>query len=120
MATNVFYPRYAEINAITNALKPTVTFTADHNFTAGEIVSFRVGKLFVMYEINNKRAKVISITSNAIVIDLDTSTWGVFSISNLNDPGTSPPICVPSSSGVVPFQEVPYVNIEDAFDNQRI
>lgn len=120
MPTNVFYPSYAYISAITNATTPTVTLTADHDFTAGEIVSFRVGKLFGMYEINNKRAKVLTTTSTEIVIDIDTSTWGTFSLANLNTAGTSPPVCVPSSSSVIPFQENPSVNIEDAFDNRRI
>ena len=120
MSANVFYPSYAYISAITNATQATVTFTADHDFTAGEIISFRVGKQFGMYQINNKRAKVLTTTDDTVTVDIDTSTWGTFSLSNLNDPGTSPPVCVPSASSVIPFQENPSVNIEDAFDNRRI
>lgn len=120
MAINQFYPQYAQISAITNDTQALVTFTADHDFTAGEIVSFRVGKAFVMDQINNRRAKVLVTTSDTILIDIDTTTWGVFSLANLNTAGTSPPTCVPSSSSVIPFQENPSVNIEDAFDNRRI
>ncbi len=120
MANNQFYPRYAEIESITNALNALVTFTEDHDFTPGEIVSFRVGKPFVMFQINNKRARVLSITEDTITIELDTSTWGIFSLDNLNEPGTSPPVCIPSSSSVIPFEQNPSVNIEDAFDNRRI
>jgi len=120
MAVNQFYPAFSYISAITNATQAVVSFTADHDFTAGEIVSFRVGRLFGMDEVNNKRAKVLFTSVQTITIDIDPSTWTAFSLSNLNDPGTSPPVCVPSSSSVIPFEENPSVNIQDAFDNRRI
>ncbi len=120
MSSNIFYPTYSFIESITNEIQATVTFTAAHDFTPGEIVSFRVGKAFGMPEINNKRAKVLVKDALTILIDLDTTTWGLFSLANLNEPGTSPPVCVPSSSSVVPFEENPSVNIQDAFDNRRI
>lgn len=119
MSSNVFYPTYSFISEITNATQATVTFTADHDFTPGEIVSFRVGQAFGMSEINNKRGKVLITGNSSIVINIDTTTWTPFTLSNLNDPGTSPPVCVPSSSSVVPFEENPSVNIQDAFDNRR-
>ena len=120
MSLNNFYPAFVYIASITNETFPTVTFTSNCDFTPGEIVSFRVGKQFGMNEINNKRANVISNTSNSIVIDVDSSTWNLFSLANLNQPGTTPPVCVPSSSGVVPFQYNPYMNIQDAFDNRLV
>lgn len=119
MAHNTFYPRYAEISDITNDVNALVTFTEDHDFTPGEIVSFRVGKAFGMNEINNKRAKVLLTTNDTILIDLNTSFWTPFSLANLNEPGTSPPICIPSSSGVIPNEENPTYNSKDAFDNRR-
>lgn len=116
---NRFYPRYSEISAITNELEPTVTFTADHDFTVGEIVSFRVGTLFGMSEINNQRAKVLTVPdTDEITIGIDTSTWTPFTLANINTPGTTPPVCVPSSSGVIDLIYTPSVNIEDAFDNR--
>jgi hypothetical protein len=116
VANNAFYPRYSEVSAITNALQAIVTFTEDHDFTIGEIVAFRVGKAFGMPEINNKHAKVLFKTDSTITINIDTSTWGIFTLSQLNQPGTSPPVCLPSASGVIPFQEDSSVNIEDSFD----
>ena len=116
------YPRFAYIEEITNALNALVTFTVPHDFTVGEIVSFRVGPLFGMSEINNKRAKVLAINTddlNNITVDIDTSTWTPFSLANLDDPGTSPPICIPCASGVITQLYTPTVNIEDAFDNRR-
>jgi hypothetical protein len=97
-----------------------VTFTEPHDFTAGEIVSFRVEKAFGMYEINNLRGKVILKSTYSITVNIDTTTWNAFSLANLDEPGTSPPCCLPSSSSVVPFEENPMVNIEDAFDNRRL
>ena len=119
MAINEFYPRFSYISAITNAIQALVTFTEAHDFTPGEIVSFRVGKAFGMSEINNKRGKALIIDTLTIIVDIDTTTWTPFSLSNLNDPGTSPPVCVPSSSSVIPFEENPSMNIQDAFDNRR-
>jgi len=120
MAVNQFYPSKVQISSITNDIQADVTFTEDHDFTPGEIVSFRVGRAFGMDEINNKRAKVLSHTNDTITIDIDTSTWTAFTLANLDTAGTSPPMCLPSSSSVIPYQENPSVNIEDAFDNRRI
>lgn len=115
-----FYPRYSQISNITNELQPTVTFTDEHDFTIGEIVSFRVTPPFGMSEINNQRAKVLTIPDvDEITIGIDTTTWTPFTLANLDTPGTTPPVCVPSSSGVIDNLYTPSVNIEDAFDNRR-
>lgn len=119
MVTNVFYPQRALINAITNAKEAVATFTENHDFTVGEIVSFRVGKAFGMQQIDGKRGKVLSITSDTITVDIDSSTWDAFDYSNLDTAGTTPPHCVPSSSKKVPGSNPPRVNIQDAFDNRR-
>jgi hypothetical protein len=113
-----YYPTRALISAITNATQAVVTFTADHDFTVGEIVSFRVTKDFGMYQINQKRAKVLSMSSDTVTIDIDTSFWDAFSLSNLDAAGTTPPACVPSSSGFIPNAIIPQTNIDDAFDKR--
>ena len=120
MANNYFYPTFFQILSITNDVKAVITFTEEHDFSAGEIVSFRVGPLFGMKEINNKHSRILSTTDDTITVDLNSQYWTPFTLANLDEPGTSPPICVPSSSGVIPFQENPTVNIEDSFDNRRI
>ena len=119
MSSNVFYPTYSFISAITNDTQATITFDESHDFTSGEVVSFRVGQAFGMSEINNKRARVLVKSTYSIVVEIDTTTWTPFTLANLNQPGTTPPVCVPSSSSVIPFQENPSVNIQDAFDNRR-
>lgn len=121
MPNNNFYPSLAFISNITNAQYATVTFTANHEFTPGQIVSFRVEQQFGMYEINKVTARVLTITPDSITVPVDTTTWNAFTLANLNQPGTTPPCCVPSASGVIPFEDVtPRVTLFDAFDNRPI
>ena len=112
------YPRFAYISAITNAQNAVVTFTADHDFTLGEIIAFRVTDDFGMYEIDKQRSRVIALTNDSVTVEIDSTLWTAFSLDNLNEPGTTPPICVPSCSGVIPSNPIPEVNLEDAFDNR--
>jgi len=120
VANNVFYPRYSQISDITNDVQATITFTEEHDFTPGEVVSFRVGPQFGMNEINTKKSRVLIVTEDSITVNINSQFWTPFTLANLNEPGTSPPICVPSTSSVIPFQENPSVNIEDSFDNRRV
>ncbi len=120
MVTNQIYPRRAFINALTNAQQAVATFTADHDFTLGEVVSFRVRPPFGMFQINNKKGTVIAVTDDTITVDIDTSSWDSFDYSVLDDAGTTPPVCVPCCSKRVPGSQPPEVNILDAFDNRRV
>ena len=130
---NRFYPRWRYIAGITQAAQATVYFTEQNDFTPGEIVSFRVSSAFGMDEINNVPARVLTVTNSAtvssIVIDLDTSGFTAFAFPTSAQAlaGVSPAVCVPSSSGVVPFmgsatipQQPPGTNLLDAFDNRNV
>lgn len=119
MATNRIYPQLSYVSGITNAQYAIATFTEDHDFVIGEIVSFNVTPEFGMFEIDQKKGKVLAITSNTITVDIDTTTWNAFDYSSLNQPGTTPPTCVPVSSGTIEGEYVPTVILEDAFDNRR-
>jgi len=119
MPTNVIYPQLAYINAITNAPQAVVTFTAAHDFTEGEIVSFRVTRDFGMFQINQVRGTVIGTATTTITVDIDTTDWDAFDYSALNTAGTTPPTCLPSGSTRVPGSNPPRVNLQDAFDNRR-
>jgi len=123
MVTNQIYPQKAYINAIAVAsdpVKSTVTFTADHDFTIGEVVSFRVTKDFGMYQINNRKGVVLATTSDTITVDIDINGWDAFDYSALNSAGTTPPHCVPCCSTKIPNSEPPKININDAFDNRKV
>lgn len=120
MSSNQFYPRLAYINAVTNAQQAVVTFTADHDFTLGEIVSFRCSSQFGMVQINNLKGKVVAKTDDTITVDIDTTNWDAFDYSVLNNAGTTPPVCVPCCSGVVPGSNPSATNLLDTFDNRRV
>lgn len=120
MATNKIYPQKAFINAITNAQNAVATFTDDHDFIVGEIVSFRVTPKFGMFQINNRTGIVTSLTSDTITVDIDSSDWDAFDYSLLDTSGTTPPVCVPCCSSKVPGSNPPKVVIDDAFDNRKV
>lgn len=130
---NRMYPRWNYIANITQASQAVVYFTAQNDFTPGEIVSFRVPSEFGMDEINNKAVRVLSVTNSStvssITLDLDTTGYTAFSFptSATAAAGVSPAVCVPSSSGVVPYngsatvaQQPPGTNLLDAFDNRNV
>lgn len=120
MANNQFYPSKSYINAITNAQNAVISFTANHDYIIGEIVSFRVGSPFGMSEINNLKGKILSSTSDTITVDIDTTTWTAFDYSLINTSGTSPPLCIPVGSSGVDNGGVQEVIFADAFDNRRV
>lgn len=130
---NRMYPRAKFIAGITQASQAVVYFTESHDFTPGEIVSFRVPSEFGMDEINNKQLRVLSVTNSAtvssITLDYDSSGNTAFSFptSAVAAAGVSPAVCVPSSSGVVPLngsatvpQQPPGTNLLDSFDNRNV
>lgn len=129
---NRMYPRWRYIDSISQASQAVITFTANNDFTPGEIVSFRVPSEFGMDEINNVSARVLSVTNSStassITIDLDTSGFTAFAFptSAIAAAGVSPAVCVPSGAGVVPdssntslVQQPPGTNLRAAFDNRN-
>lgn len=110
-------PPLAYLTGITNALQAVATFTADHDYSLGELISFRVSKPYGMYEINNMVGLVLATTSDTITVDIDTLgfTPFVYPVSGLN----TPPVCVPAGSGVIPNVYPRTVNLEDVFDVLR-
>ena len=112
-----FFPLMREISNITQAQIAVVTTTEDHFFVPNELVSFRVTPAYGMFEMNNLRGKVISVTSDTLTVDIDSSNFTAF--SNPGDlTGTTPPCVVPSSSGVDLNTYSPTMILEDAFDNR--
>lgn len=110
-----YYPQFRYVTAITNSQYATVTFSDVHMFTPGEIIGMRVSKPYGMTEINNVNALVLSITPTTIKINVDTSNFTpfIYPVSGTN----TPPVCVPSASGVIPGSNPPTVNLFDTFDN---
>lgn len=130
---NRMYPRWNYIANISRASQAVVHFTAKNDYTVGQIVSFRVPSQFGMDEINNKTARVLSVTNSgtvsSITLDLDTTGYTAFAFptSAIATAGVSPAVCVPSSSGVVPISaadttpvQPPGTNLQDSFDNRNV
>ncbi len=118
MTGHAIRPAFRYIIAITNAQYATVTFSEDHHYSIGEIVSFRVTQPFGMVEINNLQSSIISFTSDSITVGIDTTFWTPFVYPATVDKYT-PPVCVPSASGVIKDLYTPTMNLEDCFDNVR-
>jgi hypothetical protein len=129
---NRMYPHYAFITGITQAAQGVVSFAENVDFTPGENIGFRVSSDYGMDEINNRTARVLSVSNSAtattVTIDLDTTgfTAFVFPTSAVALAGVSPAVAVPASSGVVPNngsatvpQEPPGTNLRDSFDNRN-
>ena len=111
------YPAFAYITDITNAINAVVTTLADHDFTEGEIISLRVSRPYGMFEVNEKRARILSYTNDTFTLDFDTSTFNsfIYPVSGSN----TPPVAIPSSSGIVPDMYVSTVTLADAFDVRK-
>lgn len=110
-----YTPSLSYISGISNAVQATATFTMPHNFTPGENVAFRVTQPYGMTEINNMIGRVLALTSNTITVDINSTFWKAFIIP-ISTIGTSPPTCLPSSSGLIPNYPIPTINLLDAFD----
>lgn len=118
MPSSDFVPRFAYIIALSNAQNAVVEFSAAHDYTDGEIISFRVSRPYGMVEINNKQAKVLSHTSTTVTVDLDTLDFNTFIYPAAGQ--NTPPVCVPAGSGVISTLYTPEYNLEDSFDNIRV
>lgn len=112
-----YVPRLAYIDDISNEQNALVTFTADHTFVLNELISFRVSQAYGMKEINERRGKVIALTSDTVTVDIDSSNFTAFNVPvDLSE--TTPPVAVPSSSGVNLGIYVPEMILNDCFDNR--
>ncbi len=114
-----YTPFILNIIGITNAQYAVVDFGTAHPYTTGEYISFRVSKPYGMFQINNLRGKVISITQTTVTVNIDTTNFNTFIYPPIGEV-VVPAVTVPAGSGVIPGSIPPTVNLEDAFDNQRL
>ena len=114
--TSTFVPTFSLISAISLGQTTTVTFTADCDFTDGEIVSFRVSPQSGTFELNNKQARVLSHSSNTITVDIDSNNYTPF-ISLSENAQVRVAMVVPVGSGIIPSYYPKTINLQDAFDS---
>ena|ERR1044071_2279808 len=110
-----YYPSYSLISNITLGSNTVVTFPDPHEFTIGEVVSFRVSPQYGTFQLNNEHVTVMAITTYTITVPINSSTYTPFIPSPSNPQALA--MVVPSSSGVVPGAVPPQTNLLDAFDN---
>lgn len=108
------YPVLRYITAVTQGQTTTITTDEDHDFTVGEIISFRVSPPFGMVELNNLSGLVLSITSDTVTVDINSLNWTPF--VNAGIYVQKPAVVVPSSSGVIPNSIPRQTSLFDAFD----
>lgn len=106
------YPEFKYITSVTQGQRTIVGFGQTHDFTDGEIVSFRVSPPFGMVELNNVQSRVIAHDTTSITIDIDSSNFTPFVNAGLYEQYLA--VCVPSASGIIPGTAT--INLEDAFD----
>lgn len=114
--SSAFVPTYSLIDDIEFGVTTEVTFTADCDFTDGEIVSFRVSPQSGTFELNNKQARVLSHTSDTITVDIDSNNFTPF-ISLSENAQVRVAMVVPVGSGIVPGTYTPAMSLADVFDN---
>lgn len=110
-----FIPNLQYITNITQSSPAIVTFNDNHNFTLGEWVSFRVPPPNGMIQLNNQKARIISLTPTTVTIAVDSLDFYPFIY--VQDPQI-PCVAVPAGSGIIPGTGT--VTLEDAFDNQPL
>lgn len=110
-----FIPNLQYVINITNAANAVVTFLTNHNFFVGEWISFRVPPPNGMIQLNNKKAKIISSTSDTVTIQVDSLQFYAFNY--IQDPQI-PCVAVAAGSGIYPGTAT--VILDDAFDNQPL
>lgn len=133
-----FYPHNLEVAYVTQATQAKVYFFRKNDFTPGEMVDFQIPTSYGMIQLSNLTAqssgpaRVLSVTNSStessITLDLDTSGFTAFTVPATADfiTSTSPAMCFPAGSGVVPLngsatvpQSPPGTNLVDAFDNRN-
>jgi hypothetical protein len=110
-----FIPNLQYITNITQASAAVVTFSADHNFTLWEWISFRVPPPNGMIQLNNQKALVIALTPTTVTIAVDSTNFYPFIY--VQDPQV-PCVAVPAGSGIVAGMAM--TTLEDAFDNRPV
>lgn len=122
MSSVMYYPGYSQvqvqdnlivqtIESITQAYPMVVTTVRNHGYVAGMMVRFLIPPSFGMIELNAVNAQVISITSDTLTIDVDSTNFSSFSYPSPLPSAFTPPSVIPNSSGpYLPPKPLPYGN----------
>lgn len=118
----IYYPGYSQkivrdnlivktIASITQSNPATLTTTSDHNYVAGMNVSFLIPKAFGMQELNKLVVQVLTASTNALTLNVDTTQFSPFAYPSPLPTAYTPPSIIPYSSGpFLPPQPLPFGN----------
>lgn len=127
MSSVIYYPGYSQVQvhdnliiktilSITNSNPMVVTTTEDHGYVAGMMITFLIPDQFRMVQLNNQNVQVISLTSDTLTINLDSTGFTPFAYPSPLPNAYTPPSVIPNSSGpYLPPQPLPYGN-QDSFE----
>ncbi len=118
----IYYPGYSQqqvyenlivrtIESITNAYPMVITTTVDHDYQPGINVRFLIPTMFGMQELNELQGQVISVTSDTLTINLDSTNFSVFSYPISLPSAYTTPSVIPDNSGrYLPPLPLPFGN----------
>lgn len=110
-----YYPAFSYISDITLGVKTVTSFPAAHDFTLGEVVSFRISKANGTVQLNNVEVPVVAEDEFTITVDIDSRNFTPFIPTSV--PVANPAMVVPAGSGIVPNSSLAQTNLVDSFDN---
>ncbi len=122
MSSVIYYPGYSQvqvhenlivrtIESITLSYPMVVTTVNDHEYEAGMMVTFLIPAQFGMVQLNNVVAQVISLTSDTLTINLDSTGFTPFAYPSPLPTAFTPPSVIPNNSGpYLPPLPLPYGN----------
>jgi hypothetical protein len=110
-----FTPQLQFINSITLGQQTLVGFVSDHDYIVGEIISFRISPPFGTKELNNQQGLITASAPTTVLVNIDSTNYTPF-VYPVSGP-YSPPITVPSSSGITPGSNPPTVTLQCPFDD---
>lgn len=102
----LYYPSYSQqtvnptpllkqISSITQANPCVVTTSSDHGYNVGAKLNFRIPFIFGMQQLNSVIGTIISLTSNTVTMDFDSSNFSSFSYPSPLPSAYSLPYTVP-------------------------
>jgi hypothetical protein len=123
----MYYPGYSQatiqenlqwktIASITQSNPCVITTVFHHNYPAGCRVKFNIPGMFGMVQLNPFEVQVLSVTSNTLTVNLDSSNFAPFAYPSPLPQAYTPPVVIPDASGpYLPPLPLPYGN-QDSFE----
>jgi hypothetical protein len=93
-----------------------ITTVLTHNYVAGVKVRFNIPSMFGMQQLNIIQCQVISVTTNTLTCNVDSSNFTPFAYPVSLPNAYTPPVVIPNSSGpYLPPIPLPYGD-QNGFD----